>query len=76
MEFVNKGDNPQFSLSKKGILSVETTNKNPEEYYFIKLDESIDQDLFEEKLLKENFDTCKDKNDFIKKINIIISSIE
>ena len=84
--FVDRENNPHFSLRCSGInagmISTETMDKNQESHYFIKLDEDIDQDTFEEEFLKLIFShntlvpRSISKQDFIKKINIIISSIE
>jgi hypothetical protein len=85
--FVKKEEDPQFSLRRVGVyagkISTETENKSSESHYFIKLCEDIDQDTFEEEFLKIEFTHNNtvgpksiSKQEFIKKINIIISSIE
>ena len=85
--FVKKDEDPHFSLRRVGVyagkISTETENKSSESHCFIKLDEDIDQDTFEEEFLKLEFTHNNtvgpksiSKQEFIKKINIIISSIE
>ena len=85
--FVKKEEDPQFSLRRVGVyagkISTETENKSSESHYFIRLNEDIDQDSFEEEFLKLEFihnntvgPKSISKQEFIKKINIIISSIE
>jgi hypothetical protein len=84
--FVSKEDNPHFSLRRVGVyagkISTEITDKSSESHYFITLDEDIDQDRFEEAFLKIEFTHNNtvgpksiSKQEFIKKINNIISSI-
>jgi len=84
--FVKKEEDPHFSLRRVGVyagkISTEIENKSPESHYFIKIDEDIDQDTFEEEFLKLEFTHNNtvgpksiSKQEFIKKINIIISSI-
>ena len=84
--FVKKEEEPHFSLRRVGVyagkISTEIENKSSESHYFIKLDEDIDQDTFEEEFLKLEFTHNNtvgpksiSKQEFIKKINIIISSI-
>lgn len=72
--FVNREDDPHFSLSLSGILSVETTNKNTTTHYFIKLHDTVDQDRFEEEFIKLKIVKVT-KEDIEKKINFIISNI-
>lgn len=85
--FVKKEETPHFSLRRVGVyagkISVEIYNKSSQSHYFIKLNEDIDQDIFEEEFLKLKFTHNNtvgpksiSKQEFIKKINFIISSIE
>ena len=53
--FVKKEEDPQFSLRRVGVyagkISTEIENKSSESHYFIKINEDIDQDTFEEEFL-------------------------
>jgi hypothetical protein len=84
--FVKKEEDPHFSLRRVGVyagkISTEIITKSSESHYFIRLNEEIDQDYFEEEFLKLDFTHNNtvgpksiSKQEFIKKINIIISSI-
>jgi hypothetical protein len=82
-QFVKKSEHPDLSFRRVGIyagtISIEIENKSEQSHYFLKLDDSVDQDVFLDRYKNEiRFETDNtvgprsiSKNELIPKLNLI-----